>query len=273
MKQKFSVLMSIYIKEKPEYVRACFDSLLEQTVKADEWVVVEDGPLSPEMYLVLEEYERKNPELIKRVPLKQNVGLGLALREGVLHCSYELIARMDTDDIARKDRFERQLLEFEKDKNLDICGSHIFEFEDSINNIVAQRKVPITNKAIRNYQKQRDGFNHMTVMYKKSSVIKAGNYQSCMLMEDTYLWVNMFILGCKAMNIDDYLVYARIGKDMFERRGGWSYFKKYKQGRKKVKETGYIGFGDYYYTLLIQLIVAVIPNRVRGWVFKRLLHN
>ena len=80
---ELSVLMSLYIKEKPEYAKACFDSLLNQTVKADEWVIVEDGPLSKEMYDLLAEYENANPGLIKRIPFEKNQGLGLALRAGV----------------------------------------------------------------------------------------------------------------------------------------------------------------------------------------------
>lgn len=273
MTEKFSVLMSLYIKEKAENARACFESLLNQTVSADEWVIVEDGPLTDELYALLAEYEGKCPSLIKRVPLESNRGLGLALREGVLHCNNELIARMDTDDIARTDRFEKQLAEFNKDPELDICGSHMLEFENDINNIVAKRTVPLDDGQIKLYQKRRDAFNHMTVMFKKSKVLQAGNYQSCMLMEDTYLWVNMFNSGCKAKNIDDCLVYVRIGEAMFERRGGLSYYKKYKQGRKKVYETGYISRWDYVYTLIIQFAVAIMPNKLRGFVFKRLLHK
>lgn len=273
MHEKFSVLMSLYIKEKPEYFRACMESILEQTALPEEIVIVKDGPLTAELEAVLEEYEQKNPALYTIVPLETNRGLGLALAEGILHCRNELVARMDTDDICRKDRFALQLKAFEKDPGLDICSSHILEFEGDPSNIVAQRKVPIGDGEIKQYQKRRDGFNHMAVMYKKSSVLKAGNYQTCMLMEDTYLWVNMFNAGSTATNIDDFLVYARVGKDMFERRGGWAYFKKYKEGRKKVRQTGYIGFVDYYYTLLVQLVVALIPNKVRGWVFKKLLHH
>ena len=128
-------------------------------------------------------------------------------------------------------------------------------------------------KEIKKYQKRRDGFNHMTVMYKKSAVLKAGNYQSCLLMEDTLLWVNMFNSGAKAINVDDNLVYARVGKDMFERRGGWEYFKKYKAGRKQVRKTGYIGFWDYHYTVFVQFIVALMPNKLRSWFFKKFLHR
>ena len=110
-------------------------------------------------------------------------------------------------------------------------------------------------------------------MFKKSAVLKAGNYKSCLLMEDTLLWANMFLSGAKAKNIDDYLVYVRIGTDLFERRGGFDYFKKYKTGRKKVYQTGYISWWDYVYTLMIQLVVALMPNKIRGWVFTKLLHR
>ena len=273
MSMEFSVLMSLYFKEKPENLRECLESVLSQTVFPNEIVIVKDGPLTDELESVLNEYVEKNPDLYTFVPLETNRGLGLALAEGIQHCKNELVARMDTDDIARSDRFEKQLAEFEKDAELDICGSHIVEFEDSIDTIVAQRKVPLTDKEIKDYQKKRDSFNHMTVMYKKSAVLRAGNYQSCLLMEDTLLWVNMILSGAKCLNIDDSLVYARVGKDMFERRGGWSYYKKYKQGRKKVRETGYISFWDYHSTLMVQFAVAIMPNKLRGWVFKKLLHR
>ena len=265
--------MSLYVKERVEYFRECMESIFAQTVRPDEIVIVKDGPLGEELEAVLSEYIEKEPELYTVVPLETNRGLGLALAEGLLHCKNELVARMDTDDICRSDRFELQLNEFSKDAELDICGSHILEFEGSIDNVVAQRSVPITDEEIKKYQKRRDGFNHMAVMYKKSSVLKAGNYKSCMLMEDTYLWVRMFLCGAKAVNIDDSLVYARVGKDMFERRGGWAYFKKYRSGRRIVRKTGYISAWDYYYTIAVQFAVALMPNKLRGWVFKKLLHR
>lgn len=271
--QEFSVLMSLYIKEKPENLVCCLDSVLNQTAMPSEIVIVKDGPLTNELESVLQEYITKNPNLFTLVPLEKNVGLGLALREGVTHCKYELIARMDTDDIARSDRFYLQLLEFKLDPNLDICGSHIIEFEGERENEVAKRTVPLSNEDIRKYQKRRDGFNHMTVMYKKSAVLKAGNYQSCLLMEDSLLWVNMFLSGAKAKNIDDYLVYARVGRDMFERRGGLAYYKKYKKARKKIRKTGFISFWDYRYTLLVQFVVSVMPNKLRGFIFKKFLHR
>ena len=270
---KFSVLMSLYLKEKPEYLNEALKSVINQTVKPNEIVIVYDGPITTELKSVVEQYVSNNPGLIKIIDNPENKGLGLALADGVPQCTYELIARMDTDDICRKDRFEKQLEEFVKDPRLDICGSHILEFEEKEENIVARRRVPLVDKDIKEYQKIRDGFNHVSVMFKKKSVLAAGNYQSCLLMEDTLLWANMFMNGAKGKNIDDYLVYVRIGKDMYERRGGFDYYKKYKAGRRKVYETGYISWVDYKMTLIVQFIVAAIPNRVRGFVFKNLLHR
>ena len=270
---EFSVLMSLYAGEKATFFCQCMDSLLRQTALPEQIVIVKDGSLTEELEAALTAYTTKDPELYTIVALEKNVGLGLALAEGMLHCRNELVARMDTDDICREDRFALQLAEFEKDDTLDVCGCHIAEFEGDVQNIVAKRTVPLTDEAIKRYQKRRDGVNHVSVMFKKSKVLEAGNYQSCLLMEDTYLWVNMILCGAVFRNIDDYLVYVRVGSDMFERRGGLSYFKKYRQGRKKVYDTGYIGLWDYWYTLAVQLVVALLPNGLRGWVFKKLLHR
>ena len=273
MQEKFSVLMSLYIKEKPEYFDECMKSILANTVLPDEIVIVLDGPITDELRTVLNSYVSEDPQLYTIVPLETNQGLGLALREGVQHCKNELIARMDTDDICRSDRFELQLSEFEQNPDLDICGSHIAEFDEAPDKIVAKRTVPLDDIAIKKYQKRRDGFNHVSVMFRKSSVLKAGNYQSCLLMEDTLLWANMFMNGSVGKNIDDYLVFVRIGKEMYERRGGLKYYKKYKQGRKQVYKTGFISWWDYKYTLIVQFLVAIMPNKIRGFIFKKILHK
>ena len=265
--------MSVYAKEKPKYLKECFDSLLNQTVKATEWVLVKDGPLTRELEDIIQEYVLQNPNLLKIVSLERNLGLGLALAEGIRHCSNELIARMDTDDICMPFRFEKQLQVFLQYSNVDIVGSHIKEFESSPLNIIAERKVPLTNIQIRKYQKKRSAFNHMTVMYKKSAVLKAGNYQDALLMEDDLLWINMLKHGCIGKNIDDYLVYVRMGSDMIKRRGGLDYFLKYKAGRKRILKTGYISLWDYYSTVYIQLFVCLLPGRIRMLLFRYFLHT
>lgn len=268
---KFSVLMSLYIKEKAEYFDECMQSMLMQTVLPTEIVIVFDGPITEELKQVVEKYKSNNPGWIKTVENEKNKGLGLALADGVPVCSYELIARMDTDDIAREDRFEKQLNMFLTDPELDICGSHIIEFEGQIANVLSKRKVPIKHADIANYQKQRSAFNHMTVMFKKSTVLRAGNYEHCPLMEDDMMWIRMLIAGAKCANIDDYLVYARTGYAMIERRGGWAYFLKYRSGRKKILDTGYVSKWDYVKTVWVQLVVALMPKRLRLFVFTKLL--
>ena len=265
--------MSLYIKEKADYFEQCMESIIRQTVIPDEIVIVLDGPISIELENVLENYSNKYPNWIKLVSNKVNKGLGLALADGVPICSNELIARMDTDDIAREDRFELQLKEFEIDPELDICGSHIIEFEGNIENKLSVRKVPLMHDEITEYQKQRSAFNHMTVMYKKSAVLKAGNYQHAPLMEDDLMWVNMILSGAKCKNIDDYLVYARTGIEMIKRRGGYSYFKKYKCGRQRILETGYIMKKDYYKTIIVQAIVALLPQKMRLFIFTTFLRD
>lgn len=269
----FSVLMSLYIKEQADFFRQCMESIVNQTVMPTEIVIVFDGPISNELNKVVETYVAKYPGWIKIVANKENKGLGLALADGVPACTYELIARMDTDDIARKDRFEKQLEMFMNDHELDICGSHIIEFDGTIDNVLARRKVPLQHEDIAEYQKQRSAFNHMTVMYKKSMVLKAGNYEDCPLMEDDMLWIRMLIAGAKCANIDDYLVYARTGYAMIERRGGWEYFKKYKAARKKIYDTGYISSKDYWKTIYVQMIVAIVPKKMRLLIFTKLLRR
>lgn len=271
--KSFSVLMSVYYKEKPEYLKECLDSLVNQTVKATEFVIVEDGPLTDGLYGVLDSYENMYPGLIKRIRLERNCGLGLALKAGVPECSYELIARMDSDDICVKDRFEKQLALFDKYPDLDICGSYIKEFDTSVDNVIAVRKVPLSQPEIEKYQKTRSAFNHVTVMFKKNAVLEAGNYEDCPLMEDDMLWVRMLLNNAQGMNIDESLVYVRTGISMIERRGGFDYFKKYKSARKKILDTGYISKFDYYKTIAVQLVVAMMPRSIRLFVFTKLLRR
>lgn len=273
IRMKFSVLMSVYIKEKSSYFHECMESILNQTVLPDEIVIVEDGPISKELREEMDAYSLSRPGLIKKVQLEKNQGLGLALAAGILHCGNELVARMDTDDICVPDRFERQLKEFKENPTLDICGSHIKEFDQSPDKPVSERRVPLSNEEIRKYQKKRSAFNHMTVMFKKSAVLKAGNYQHAPLMEDDLLWCNMLKNGCRGKNIDAFLVYARTGEAMINRRGGKDYLKKYIQGRRQILQTGYISVADYYVTIAAQAAVALMPTNLRYQFFQKVLRK
>lgn len=272
-KTKFSVLFSVYYKEKPEFFDQALESIHHQTVQADEWIIVKDGPISDELQAVIEKYKALSDVCIKEVPLPENRGLGLALAAGVPECSYELIARMDTDDIAVPERFDLQLKEFEKNPALDLCGGQIEEFETTPQEIIGERRVPLTQEEIVEYQKLRCAFNHMTVMFKKSKVLEAGNYKHCPLMEDDMLWVDMLLHGAVCMNLDKTLVYARTNRDMIARRGGIKYYKKYKNARKMILGTGFITKREYKKTNRIQLIVCLMPAWLRKFVFFKLLHR
>ena len=273
MSTPFSVLMSVYYKEKPDFLKASIDSILGQSVLPSEIVIVKDGPLTEELDAVIVEYETRDPSLFKLVPLKENVGLGRALANGIHACSNELIARMDSDDISVPNRFELQLKEFDKDPHLDICGGYIAEFFESPDKIKSKRLVPLTDQEIKKYHRLRDGLNHVTVMYKKTAVLAAGNYQHALLMEDSLLWARMFMNGSFCKNIPEVLVNVRTGEDMFKRRGGLKYFLKYCRGRKLMYDVGFITIWDYLYTALIQLIVALIPNSLRAFIFEKLLRS
>lgn len=271
--EEFSVLMSIYIKEKSEHLRQCLESILCNTVVPNEIVIVKDGPITDELETTLTEYISQNEEMYKIIPLETNRGLGLALAEGIQHCSNEIVARMDTDDIAMPNRFELQLRAFEDDPDLDICGGQIIEFEDDPAKPIAERRVPLTHDEIVQYQKRRSAFNHMTVMYKKSKVLKAGNYKNCPLMEDDMLWVDMILAGTKCANIDKYLCNVRTNRDMIARRGGLKYYKKYKKARKQILDTGFITKKEFSKNNRIQFIVCLMPKWLRKFVFFKLLHK
>ena len=274
MSREFSVLMSVYIKETKENFKECMDSLLAQTVMPMEIVVVKDGPISQALETSLREYQHDYPNMIRVVGYEENRGLGYALAYGVKACKYELIARMDTDDIARNDRFEKQLAEFEADEDLMICGSHIVEFIKDKAVVKDRRCVPLEDQEIRRKGKLRDPFNHVTVMFRKSMVLQAGNYESCLSMEDSVLWAKMLQLpNGHVKNIDDYLVYVRADEDMIERRGGLWYLKRYMAGRKRMKELGYIGTAQYYFSVFAQFLVAIMPLKLRNIVFMKLLRK
>ena len=273
MDYRFSVLIPVYCKEKPEYFSEALASVIDQTLKPSEIVVVKDGPLTDGLEEVLAKYDATNPGLFKIVTLESNQGLGVALAKGVEECSYELIARMDSDDISRSDRFEKQIAEFEKDQDLDICGSQIAEFEADITNVISYRRVPLEDKSIKKFQRKRSAFNHPTIMFKKSSILEVGNYETSPFMEDAMLYVKLFLSGVRGSNIDEALVYFRISREMYLRRGGWDYFKNYKSTRRKIYEIGYISAFEYYYSLFSHCVLAIMPNEIRGQIYRKVLHR
>lgn len=268
--EKYSVLMSLYKKEHPEYLRLALDSMINQTVKPDEIVLVEDGPLTDELYAVVKEYKEKYLKLFHVVVNKKNLGLGLALNVGLKACKNDLVARMDTDDISKPERCETQLRFFSKHPSVTILGGQIEEFITSPDEIIGKRVVPQTNRELKEFMKKRCPFNHMTVMFKKSDIIAAGNYKDWFWNEDYYLWIRLALKDYKFANLPDTLVYTRVGADMYQRRGGDKYFRSEIRIQKLMLTKKMIGFPTYLINCGKRLVVEkLMPNRVRGWVFQK----
>lgn len=266
----FSIITSVYKNDNPAFVRIALDSMLvNQSVKPSEIVLVRDGQVPPELDGLLDEYESRYPDVFNIIRLEQNGGLGNALKLGVENAKYELVARMDSDDICLPDRFEKQLNYMECHPEVDIVGGQMTEFIGDSSNIVGKRIVPLENDAILEFMKSRCALNHVTVMFRKDAVLKSGNYQDWFWNEDYYLWVRMWLNGCKFGNLDSVLVNVRSGADQYARRGGMKYFKSEKGIQKYMLNNHLINGGGYFVNVTKRLIVQVLlPNWLRGWVFR-----
>lgn len=267
MKMEFSVLMSVYYKENPEYLKLSLDSVIKQTVSAAEIVLIKDGPLTKELDDIINQYSDKYAGLFRVFSLEENVGLGKALNYGVQRCKYDLIARMDTDDIVVPERFELQVNEFIKDKELVLCGGYIAEFARDPLIISGYRRVPLTQAAILKFAKKRNPFNHMTVMFKKKAVLEAGNYQDMPYFEDYWLWVRLLQKGYAVKNIDQVLVNVRAGPDMLGRRGGWAYAKASFYYFNELLKSKFLRCSEYIFIIISRVSIALFPISIRKQIY------
>ena len=270
---EFSVLMSIYHKENPRYFRSCMESIFNQTEVPDELVLVKDGPLTPELDSVISEYRDKY-SILTVVELPKNVGLGQALQEGLKYCKYDLVARMDSDDICVPDRFELQLNFMNNNPDICVSGGQILEFENDIHNIIGKREVPLLPEDCRKYYRNRDPLNHMTVIFRKKNILDVGGYLPWHLDEDSFLWGRLLVKGYKIANLPNVLVYVRGGKEMYGRRGGWKYFKSDTKLLKWKLNHKLITYSGYAYNYTIRFIVQVLfPNWLRGFIYEKFLRK
>ncbi len=267
-----SILLSVYAKENAEFLEQSLVSIFNQTLIPDEVILVEDGPLTNELYKILDSYGGLYPQL-KRIPLSINSGLGHALNEGLKHCSNELVARMDSDDVCFPDRFEKQVKFMTENPNIDISGTWIEEFENHIENNVSIRKVPTSHEEIARYIGKRNPLNHPSVIFRKEAVLKAGSYQSFLLFEDWYLWARMMVNGCKFANIPECLLHFRTSLDVMSRRGGMKYAKSSFRFQKELYRLGLISGFDAVKNGIMRGIVYLLPNRLRALVYFKLLRS
>ena len=268
----FSVLLSVYYNKSPYYFRQSIDSLFNQSLQLAEVVLVKDGELTPELENVITEYTAKYLQ-IRVVPLKQNQGLGKALNEGLKHCSYDLVARMDTDDIAKPNRFEKQIRVFQEHPELDVVGAWIDEFEETTSNIISTRKLPEVHDDICQFAKKRNPENHPVIMFRKQAVLAAGGYQHFPLFEDYYLWIRMLQNGAKFYKIQESLLYFRFSSAMFKRRGGLKYVTTELRFQNLLRNLEFITFSEYLYNVFIRVITRMMPNSLRAILYKKALRK
>lgn len=269
----YSVLMSVYHKEKPEYLKQAIASIQAQTLPTDDFVLVCDGPLNDALDAVIAKKQQEMGKTLNVVRLAKNGGLGNALNEGIKHCKNELVARMDSDDIAYQDRCEKQIAVFYKHSEVSICSGIVEEFTSTPDVVDAKRVPPETHEEIVEFAKKRNPFNHPCVMYKKSVVEAVGSYQDFYLLEDYYLWLRMLMAGYQGYNIQEPLLHMRAGSDMYLRRAGWKYAKTQVKHFKFMKEQGFIGEGQYIKSCVIRSGSALAPNWLRKLMFEKVLRK
>ncbi|MGQ3330845.1 glycosyltransferase [Halorubrum sp. FL23] len=269
----FSVLLCTYAgDDAPELGRA-LESIFDQTVQPAEVVIVADGPLTDELEDVLADLEEKYPETLRQVSLSSNQGLGAALRRGVQECSHEWVARMDSDDIAIEDRFERQLGYINQHPETDVVGGYIGEFSTDPDRIETVREVPTTSKAIRSSARFRCPLNHPTVMFRRSAVLDVGNYRPLRSMQDYDLWMRLLADGYTIANVPAVLVTCAAGEDLFARRGGFEYARIEVRLQYEFLRLGVISLPVFLLNVCARIPLRLVPNRLRGFVYKRFLRD
>lgn len=270
----FSVLISIYYKEKPEHFNACMKSIWDQqTLKPTEIVLVEDGPLTTELYDSIALWSERLQQTLRIIKLEDNVGTGKAKNIGLQHCRYEIVSIVDTDDISVSDRFEKQVKCFEADSELVILGGQITEFVDDITSPSGMRIVPLDNQALRQYAKKQSPFNNMTISYRKSKIMEVGGYQHHLWMEDYNLFLRVIAKDYKIQNLEDVLVYARIDNGMHTRRKGYQYIKSEKQLLKLKKELKLQSPIHANILFLLRSSFRLLPSSLLGKIYNTFLRK
>lgn len=270
-----SVLIPIYYKENTEVILKCFNSIALQTKIPDEVVCALDDPSTNEIEKALDKVKEETKLNIVRVYCKRGRGLGAVLEVGVKKCTCDYIARMDVDDIAIETRLEKQIDFLDKNTTIDVVGSNIAEFSDSIENITYFRNVPENDADCKKMLRLRDPINHMTAMYRRESILEAGNYNTDMKScEDTELWTSFYAHNLKFANIQEILVYVHAGSDMYKRRGGKKSFTYIRKAINYKRKVGLINvFNSCFQIVANYFILIVFSNRLRGFVYETFLRK
>ena len=263
--------MSVYARESPAFFRQSLDSIAGQTLAADEIVIVEDGPLGEELKAVIAAYKSCLPIVSLRLPA--NVGLGAALREGLNVCRGEYVARMDSDDICVPERFWMQMNFLERNPRVDVVSGTWVEFDEDPSRPHSMRALPAQGPELLRYARFRNPINHPAVIFRKASVLAAGNYQSYLDFEDYHLFARMLMLGYCLYNMQEILLYHRVGNGMMTRRGGYAYCKRDILFQFYLYRIGLLGACGCLRNILLRAPARLTPSFLRALCYRFLLRR
>jgi len=264
----YSVLMAVYAGESPQYLKHSMDSIFQQTVPPNDFVLVCDGNLTAGLDCVINDFQTKYPCVLNVLRMSENKGLAAALNFGLQHCKYEIVARMDSDDIAFPNRIKKQLNAIH---DVDVLGSAVMEFQLIPGDTSTLRITPSTQDEIIKFARWRNPFNHPGVMFRKSMIFQVGGYENYSLCEDYHLWVKILLAGGRVRNISDPLVYMRVGGGLFKRRGGVKYLKSMLNFRRWLWKVGFISRVDLCLAVISHALFCLIPNKVRQFLYRNFL--
>lgn len=272
---RYSVLLSVYQKDDADFLQKALMSIYEeQTKKPDEIVVVFDGPLTEALYGVLEEFAKDKKDVVRYLPQAENKGLGEALRIGSEHCTGDYIFRMDSDDISDPFRFEKQAAYVESHPEVDVVGADIAEFYTSYTEEEMRvRACPADHEGIVRMGKKRNPMNHVSVCIKRNALIKCGGYETLLLLEDYFLWLKMIASGCVLANINESLVYVRIGNGFHSKRGSKTRIKGWKFMQDYMVEHGMITKSEARKNMLYIRVFTYCPGWLKKFVYNKLLRR
>lgn len=272
---RYSVLMSVYKNDNPDFLKNALESIYEkQTRKPDEIVVVFDGKLTTELYAVLDKFKENKENIVFYYPQDTNRGLGEALRIGSEKCTGDYIFRMDSDDISVPERFEKQIAYIESHPDIDVLGTNIAEFDISPENEQMRLRVcPQKHNDIVKMAKKRNPMNHMTVCIKKSALEKCGGYETLLLLEDYYLWLKMIACNCKLENINEVLVYVRIGNGFENKRSSKVRITGWKELQKFMLKNRLINKGEAFVNMIYIRGFVYMPASIKRIIYDVLLRK
>jgi len=268
--EPFALLMTVYGGDREEYVRDAFrSSVHDQTLRPDQVVLVQDGPVSPDLEFCLRGLIAESPVEVTFVQLRHNRGLGPALDAGLQASRFDIVARMDADDVAMPHRFQRQV-PLVRD-GADLVGAGLLEFGTDIGDVVGRRIPPSDPCDIARYSRLHDPFNHPTVVYRRSAVVAVGGYGDLPLMEDYWLFVRMIANGARVVNIPEPLVYYRVGDGAYERRGGRDLLRSELRLQREMYREGFISRLQYWRNVAIRGGYRLTPTLIRRPVYRMLV--